>query len=155
MPTIHLACDNGRVNGLETSHQGEDCLFLGSLLAEVLSWLWTMRSWSTQVGHPTGLRVKFDLSVECAPEAGQVGAPGLTRERGFRRMEANAQPPLPQHRVQAPGGPGPELLFTRDIRERSGSSSEFAFWLWYLWQISAILRDDDLLAQLQCATVVA
>jgi hypothetical protein len=70
-------------------------------------------------------------------------------------MEANAQPPLPQHRVQAPGGAEPELLFTRYIWERSGSSSEFAFWLWYLWQISAILRDDDLLAHLQCATVVA
>jgi hypothetical protein len=49
---------------------------------------------------------KVLIPLECAPEAGQIETAGLTRGRGFRRMEANAQTPLPQHRIQAPGGTG-------------------------------------------------
>jgi hypothetical protein len=49
---------------------------------------------------------KFDPMMECARLGGHGDGEQLTGEPGFRRMEAHGPTPHPQHRVQAPGGPG-------------------------------------------------
>jgi hypothetical protein len=96
--------------------------------------------------HLTGQRVKFDLSVECAPEGGQVEAC-----EGWKSMPSHRSHSIEFKRQVAqdpsccsPGISGSAPAALPSLPSGSGTFGS-----------SAILRHDDLLAHLQCASVVA